>query len=67
MRDPKRIPKVLAEVERLWKKHPDIRLGQFFLNLSEGNSGAMYYKEDEAVLDRLRELYEKPPIKGSCN
>jgi uncharacterized protein YihD (DUF1040 family) len=28
MRDPNRIDEVLAEVKRVWAKHPDLRLGQ---------------------------------------
>lgn len=33
MRDPDRIPKVLREIEKLWKKHPDWRLGQLIYNI----------------------------------
>ena len=28
MRDPKRIDRILRELEQLWRKHPDLRLGQ---------------------------------------
>lgn len=33
MRNPERIPKVLREIERIWKKHPDWRLGQLIFNI----------------------------------
>ena len=33
MRNPDRIPKVLRELERLWSKHPDWRLGQLIFNI----------------------------------
>jgi hypothetical protein len=34
MRDPARIPKVLAALQAYWDKHPDLRLGQIIVNLS---------------------------------
>ncbi len=33
MRNPNRIAFVLRELERLWKKHPDWRLGQLIFNI----------------------------------
>ena len=33
VRDPERIPIVLAAIEREWRKHPDQRLGQLVVNL----------------------------------
>ena len=32
MRDPKRIPKILTELDLLWRKYPDQRLGQLLEN-----------------------------------
>lgn len=34
MRDPERIPSVLAAVERLWQAYPDWRLGQLLCNVA---------------------------------
>ena len=34
MRNPERISYVLRELERLWKKHPDWRLGQLVFNIA---------------------------------
>ena len=34
MRDPNRIPLVLQEIEKLWRLHPDWRLGQLICNLA---------------------------------
>ena len=31
MRDPDRIPEILAAIEREWKKTPDLRLGQLLI------------------------------------
>ena len=55
MRDPKRIPKVLKEVESIWGKHPDLRLGQLLLNVL--HDPALYYVEDEDLLKKLKDLY----------
>jgi hypothetical protein len=55
MRDPKRIPKVLKEIEKIWKKHPDLRLGQLIGNHIEGL--LVYYVEDENLIQILKEGY----------
>ena len=34
MRDPARIPKVLAALHAFWEKNPDLRLGQIISNLT---------------------------------
>lgn len=48
MRDPARIPLILAQIETLWRKHPDQRLGQIVANfvLDKENKAS---KEDDAV------------------
>ena len=33
MRNPERIEKVMRELTKLWKKHPDWRLGQLIFNI----------------------------------
>jgi hypothetical protein len=48
MRDPNRIPKVLAAIGRYWSLYPDLRLGQLLGNFSVG-----YNTEDESVLRAL--------------
>jgi hypothetical protein len=60
MRDPKRIDKVLAALGKLWKKHPDQRLGQLLENyvFFEGERGdktsvRMFYQEDDKTLKIL--------------
>lgn len=53
MRNPARIPKVLAEVQRLWEKHPDLRLTQLLLNVGEYNT------EDDVLLERLLAQYDR--------
>ncbi len=34
MRNPKRIPYVLRELEKIWEKYPDYRLGQLIFNIA---------------------------------
>lgn len=59
MRDPERIPKILKEIEKIWKEHPDLRLGQLIANVVD--ESAIYFVEDEDLLNVLREVY-KPKI-----
>ena len=53
-RDPERIDGVLEVVARIWKRFPDLRLGQLIENATEGDS---YYYEDEQLVRLLRDLY----------
>ena len=56
-RDPKRIDEVLAELERIWKAHPDTRLGQLSRSCLDGKDELLFNMEDEELLQRLRERY----------
>jgi len=66
MRDPNRIPEILKELEKVWSKYPDLRLGQLIINLSyvkRRNSGlnrenVIYYEEDEDFLEFLKSFEE---------
>lgn len=55
MRDPKRIPKILKELQKVWEKHPDLRLGQLLLNLGFD----FYYVEDKELIKKLENMYSK--------
>lgn len=61
MRDPKRITKILDELEEYWNNHPNWRLGQLLSNLSYELSGSNdpFFIEDEALLDILKLKNEK--------
>ena len=54
MRDPKRIPEILHDVQRVWEAFPDLRLGQLLLNVVPDS--ALYYIEDEELVHRLLEF-----------
>ena len=54
MRDPKRIPKVLAELQKLWEQYPDLRLGQLLVNLPF--DGDPFFIEDDEMIKFLQEV-----------
>ena len=61
MRDPKRIPEMLKELEEFWKQVPDWRLGQVISNFSyeiTGNNDP-FYTEDKDLLELLKQKNEK--------
>ena len=61
MRDPKRIPEILKELEEFWKQVPDWRLGQVISNFSyemTGNNDP-FYIEDKDLLELLKQKNEK--------
>ena len=65
MRDPKRIPGVLHDVQRVWEAFPDMRLGQLLLNVVA--DPALYYLEDDELVHRLLEFsyrFAKDSING---
>jgi len=58
MRDPKRIPRILATVMSVWSRHPDLRLGQ--LLLAAGDEDDLFYMEDDAIIRALCEKFPPP-------
>ncbi len=69
MRDPSRIPKVLAAVKELWDANPDMRLGQLVCNATSVASRQNRYAphrlveffdvfnvEDDKLLEALDKL-----------
>ena len=68
MRDPNRIPEMIEVLRTLWEKHPDLRLGQLLVVAASQIKGRdpipptpLFYVEDDAMLDGLFRLAEKPP------
>ena len=55
MRSPKRIPKILKELELIWKLYPNLRLGQLIFNLEYVDN--IYNMEDEQLIKILRKYY----------
>ena len=61
MRDPKRITKILDELEEYWNNHPNWRLGQVMSNLSYELLGDNdpFFIEDEMLLELLKSKNEE--------
>ena len=55
MRDSNRIDRILNEIRIIWKKCPDLRLGQLILNAID--DPALYYIEDEELVKLLKQTY----------
>jgi len=56
MRDKNRIDYILAEINKIWSKYPDLRLGQLLLNVAR--EPLLYYMEDENIVEALKEFYK---------
>lgn len=56
MRDVNRIDLILDRLKTLWKKYPDLRLGQLILNVLQ--DPVLYYVEDEELIETLEKAYE---------
>lgn len=56
-RDPQRMDELMYELERVWKEHPDTRLGQLLVSCVDGDADKLFYMEDEELLKKLRERY----------
>ncbi len=57
MRDPERIPTIVEELERIWRLHPDWRLGQLISNLAawaDPTRDVVWDIEDDALLAEIR-------------
>lgn len=64
MRDPKRIPEILAELETYWTTpgHEDMRLGQVISNTAAAAGWPIpdtFYFEDDELLTALRAENDK--------
>lgn len=56
MRDPKRIERVLSLIEVLWKRNPDLRLGQLVCNLALRDENVFYLEDDKLEQKIIKEL-----------
>ena len=58
MKDPKRIKKVLREIEKVWKKYPDLRLMQLIGNVWIEEQFESYYIKDKILVRYLKRYKE---------
>lgn len=56
MRDVNRINKIVVELAEIWKRNPDLRLGQLLLNVARDPQ--LYYIEDEKLIIALDKFYQ---------
>lgn len=61
MRDPKRIPIVINELEALWEMMPDLRLWQVISVMEDVAKSRMdpFYIEDDEWLTIIRQIRER--------
>ena len=64
MRDPKRIPLILGELEKAWKQNPDYRLTQLIIGIARTGEVCpkLFNMEDEEFLNRLEKEKNKNDI-----
>ena len=49
-----RIATVLSELERIWKRHPDWRLGQLVSNLADWAEESVWDVEDDTLVREIQ-------------
>jgi len=54
--DPDRIKPIIELLEKQWKEHPQMRLGQLIVNIADNiNDNYIFYAEDDYIKRRLKE------------
>lgn len=58
MRDPKRIKRILEQLERIWTKNPDFRFGQLIMSITKTgeHSPKLFNLEDDEFIKKIGEL-----------
>ncbi len=55
MRDPARIDVVIEKLRDIWKRNPDMRLGQMVANVTTEDD--IYHMEDSELIDRIEKVH----------
>lgn len=59
MRDPNRIPYIMALIAQGWYKMPDLRIGQIFENLKRySGKDDLFYMEDDEFIQLLINYFD---------
>jgi uncharacterized protein YihD (DUF1040 family) len=62
LRDPLRIPKILALLDEYWHLYPDMRLGQILENAASELKRPTYHMEDDELIQLMEgKLAADPP------
>ena len=56
MRDPKRISEILKRLEVVWKKYPDLRLGQLLIDVLHVRNNFLFYIEDNKLIEEIEKF-----------
>lgn len=65
MRDPKRIPEILKQLEVVWKKYPDLRLGQLLVNsLYAHKTTILFFIEDDKLIEEIEKFHTPIGVSG---
>lgn len=60
MRPPERIDVFIKVLKRVWKKHPDIRLGQLIVDsMKTSEDPDLFYIEDWQLQERIENLEKR--------
>lgn len=61
MRDKNRIPKILQELQEVWVKNPDLRLGQIITIATRPKTTCpeIFYIEDEDILKGIQSIGQR--------
>lgn len=64
MRDPARIDEMLSDLAAVWRRSPDLRLGQLLVNLVRPEEPApeIFNIEDDRLHKEIRRALAGPPI-----
>ena len=60
-RDPKRIMEILVLIDHIWRRDPDMRLGQLLVNVVPEFDRRPFFIEDDDLLEALKDYWEKGP------
>ena len=59
MRNPNRIPEILATLKQAWEKFPDWRFGQLIENLKiDIGVNDLFYIEDDELVEKIVDLFD---------
>ena len=56
MRNPDRLPDVLAEIYSIWQKMPDMRLGQLIMAVGGED---LFFMEDEVLVKKIHDMFDE--------
>lgn len=60
MRDPKRIPRILAKLQAAWLSNPDQRLGQLLVNVNrdvDTDPSMLFHVEDDVWEQKIQAYF----------